>query len=35
MNEIIAMPFSAAEDEDTELCEAALEELSGNRGEDE
>ena len=29
------MPFSASEGEDTELCEAALEELSNNMGEDE
>lgn len=29
------MRFSEAEGEDTELCEAALEELSNNKGEDE
>ena len=35
MNETINMPFSAAEGEDTELCQAAQEELSNNKGEDE
>ena len=35
MNEILDMEFSASEGEDTELCEAALDELSNNKGEDE
>ena len=35
MNEIIDMEFSTSEGEDTELCEAALDELSNNKGEDE
>ena len=35
MNETLDMQFSTSEGEDTELCEAALEELSNNKGEDE
>ena len=35
MNEILDMEFSTSEGEDTELCEAALDELSNNKGEDE
>lgn len=34
MDEVMDMRFSTTEGEDTELCEAALEELSDNKGED-
>ena len=35
MNEFVDMRFGTSEGEDTELCEAALDELSNNKGEDE
>lgn len=34
MDEVMDMQFSTTEGEDTELCPAALEELSDNKGED-
>ena len=34
MNEALDMQFSTTEGEDTELCAAALAELSDNKGED-